>query len=194
MANRTEDDGPHATEQADAGAAASAGVSSASPAARGGMSGEDWSLIALVVLSFVGFGIAGFSARGSFQYWLVVAPVFALISIYTAWTRARARGESAPGILKTQILHWLVLPIAVYLVYQLQVTGRLDKGDAGVVALLAIAITTFLAGVHFDWRLGLVGAALGIGAFGAAIVEEYFWIVGLVAVVVGGTVFWLRRK
>jgi hypothetical protein len=158
------------------------------------MSGEDWSLVALVVLSFVGFGIAGFSARGSFQYWLVIAPVFAIISIYTAWSRERVRGESASGILKIQVLHWLVLPISVYLVYQLQLNGRLDKGDAGVVELLAIAITTFLAGVHFDWRLGLVGAALGIGAFGAAVVEEYFWIVGLIAVVVGAMVVWFRRK
>lgn len=178
------------------GAAGQGGSSSAPgvPKKNEGLSAEDWSLVALVLLSFVGFVVSAFSTRGSFQYWLVIAPLFALVSIFAAWTRERRRGQSAQEILKLQVLHWLVLPVSVYLIYRLEMSGRLDAGDAGVVALLAIAITTFLAGVHFDWRLGLVGVALGIGAFGAALVEEYFWLIGLAAVVAGGIVFWFRRK
>ncbi len=159
-----------------------------------GLSIEDGSLVALVALSFVGFVVSAFSTKGGLQYWLFVAPLFAVVSIYAAWSRGRKRGQSASEILKLQILHWLVLPISVFLIYRLELSGRLDAGDAGVVALLAIAITTFLAGVHFDWRLGLVGVALGVGAFGAALVEEYFWLIGMLALVAGGVVFLLRRK
>jgi len=162
--------------------------------AKPGFTLEDWGLVALVALSLVGFALADFSAVQGFRYWVYVSPAFAAVSIFVSWSRARRRDESVPEILRSQLLHWATLPVAVYLIYLLGTTGRMNAADAGLVALLSIAIITFLAGVHFEWRLAVVGAALAVGALAGAIVEQFFWIFGFVVVVLGVGVFLWRRR
>ena len=149
----------------------------------------------LLMLSIGGIALADFSARFGLYYWLVMVPVFAAASLYTGWTRARDRGEGIHQILWRQSLHWLALALAVYLVFMLEETGRLNQEDAGLVALLALALTTMLAGVHFDWRLMLLGGLLGVTAACAAFVEEFFWILLIPAAVAGGiALFWRGRN
>lgn len=147
---------------------------------------EELILVALAVLSLVGVAVADYSARDSLNYWLAMAPVFAGASIFAGWTRARHRGETVTTIVRRQIFHWSALPLAMYLIYVLEGSGRLNREVAGLVALLMLGLTTFLAGVHFDWRLAVVGVLLGVTAVCAALVEEFFWfllIPGVIAIV-----------
>lgn len=155
---------------------------------------EEWALVGLGALSLIGFVLTRYSAERSFTYWMWVAPLFALVSLYTGWTRAKRHGESTGDILRTQLLHWSVLPVGIFLVYRLQATGQLDRQDAGLGMLLAISLTTFLAGVHFDWRLGVLGVALALGAVAAVLIEEYFWVILLVAVGAVAVAWWTRRR
>lgn len=149
---------------------------------------------ALVVLSLVGIGIADFSSRSGLNYWLWMVPVFGGASLYAGWSRARREGQGMPRILTLQILHWSPLVLAIYVIYLLERTGRLQREDAGLVVLLALALTTFLAGVHFEWRLGVLGLLLAAAAVSAALVDQFFWLLllpGLVVVVV--ILVWRRR-
>jgi len=154
---------------------------------------EEWAIIALALVSLIGFALTRFSGERSFRYWLYVSPLFAAASITMGWARARRDGDSVAEILKTQILHWAVLPVAVFIIYRLQISGRLDRQDAGLVTLLAIALTTLLAGVHFDWRLALLGSALGVGTLAAVLIEEFFWVFVGVGLLLGALAWWLRR-
>lgn len=154
---------------------------------------EEAALGVLAILSLIGIAIADFSAQQSFRYWVAIAPVFAAVSIFTSWSRARAHERAAMGFLGQQLMHWLVLPVTVYLIYLMEQTGRLNREDAGLVALLALAVTTFLAGVHFDWRLAVVGAGLAAGALVAALVEEFFWVFLVVAIPLIAVAIWRRR-
>jgi hypothetical protein len=121
----------------------------------------------LILLSVVGMGISDFSTRYGLGYWLAMVPIFAASSI---------------------------LAVAVYLIFMLQRTGRLNQEDAGLVALIALALTTLLAGVHFDWRLIVLGALLGLTAAAAALVDQYFWVLLIPAVVLAvGAFLWRRR-
>jgi hypothetical protein len=165
-----------------------------SAAAKVGAPSERLVFAVLLALSIGGIAIADFSVRFGLHYWLVMVPIFAAASLYTGWTRARDRGESIHQILWRQTLHWLALALAVYLVFMLEQTGRLNREDAGLVALLALALTTLLAGVHFDWRLVLLGGLLGVTAACAAFVEEFFWILLIPAVVAGGIAFFWRGR
>jgi hypothetical protein len=90
----------------------------------------------LLVLSIGGIAIADFSVRFGLYYWLVMVPIFAGASLFTGWTRARDRGESIHQILWRQALHWLALALAVYLVFMLEHTGRLNRRGWGHRALL----------------------------------------------------------
>ncbi len=51
------------------------------------------------------------------------------------------------------MLHWIGLVVAVQLVYLLLHIGRLDNENTGLIILLLLALTTFLAGIHLGWRL-----------------------------------------
>lgn len=148
----------------------------------------------LGLISLVGIAITDFSASRSYLYWVAIAPVFAGVSLYAGWARARRAGQTAGDIMLRQLLHWSALPIAVYVVYLMQMTGRLNREDAGLVALLTLALTTFLAGIHFDWRLAVLGVVLAAGALFAALVEEFFWVFLLAAIPVVAWVVWRGRR
>jgi hypothetical protein len=177
-----------------------AGVSDAPARPRGeGSAPEGWRidrlvLAALLLLSLVGIAVADFSASSGLTYWLWMVPVFAAASLLLGWTRARREGQRVAGILTRHVLHWAPLPPALYIIYRLEEAGRLNREDAGLVALLTVALTTLLAGVHFDWRIAVLGLLLGAASLCAALVEEFFWVLLLPALVAGAVLlFWQRR-
>jgi len=152
-------------------------------------------LAILLVLALGGVAITDFSTKHGLWYWIAMAPIFAAASLFGGWSRARAAGESLPVVIRTQLLHWIALPLVIWVVYLLQTSGRLNNEDAGLVALLAFSLCTFLAGVHFDWKFCLVGLLLGATVVCAALVEEFFWVIALPLLLVGaGYLFYRLRR
>lgn len=137
----------------------------------------------LIALSIIGVAVTDFATRRALDYWLAVLPVFAAVNIFLGWSKAKRREETVVWVLREQLLHWAALALAFCMVYLLQQTGRLDNESAGLVALLGLALTTFLAGVHFDWRFAGLGVLLGVLVLFAAVLEEYFWLATLVGAV-----------
>ena len=155
---------------------------------------EEIAFIALLMLAIGGMAVTDYSARSGLSYWLVVIPLFGAVSVFNGWRKARASGKNISAVLLSQLLHWGALVVAVYLIYLLERTGRLNREDAGLVALLSLSLTTVLAGIHFNWRLAVLGILLAVGTACAALVEEFFWILLIPTVVVGAVVVWQRRK
>lgn len=150
-------------------------------------------LAVLVALSGAGIAVSRFSAEYGLWYWLAMVPVFGGVSLVAGWSRARESGATGFAVLRTQLLHWGGLLLAVPLVFLLERTGRLNSADAGLVALLTLALGTFLAGVHFDWRLGAVGVLLGAAVAIAAVVQRYLLLL-LVPVVLVVVLVVLRAR
>jgi hypothetical protein len=171
---------------------ASAPVATPRPARR--LRTEEVVLIVLLTLSAVGIAVAEISPRDGFWYWLAMVPVFGGISLFAGWSRAREHGMTVTGVLRSQLLHWAALAAAVCLVFLLEYTGRMNNEDAGLVALLALALTTFLAGVHFDWRYCVVGALLAAAVVAVALVKEFLWAIVLVAVAVAAFLVYRARR
>lgn len=170
------------------------GVSS-EPARSSHRAGTDQILYAVLTgIAVVGMAVADFSAGYGLGYWLFTVPIFAGACIYIVWDRARARGETAGSILWKSALHWSVLPLAMYVIYLLESTGRLNQEDAGLVALMSLAVTTLLAAVHFDWRLAFLGLILAGTALASALVEEFFWAALIPALLIGGGLIWWQRR
>ena len=157
---------------------------------------EEAILVTLILLSAVGIAITNFSPFESYYFWLAMVPVFGLTSLYLGWSKARKRGEGISRILWLQLLHWGGLLAAIGLIYLLYYkTGRIDNNQLALLTLLALALTTFLAGVHFEWRFMVVGIILGAAVAGAAFVEQVLWmiILPIVALVVLA-IFWWKRS
>lgn len=140
-------------------------------------------IVLLLILAAVGVGITKYAPMPGFWYWVAMVPTFGLACGYSSWARVRARGETVAGLVQRQALHWLGLLAAVGLIYLLTKTGRIDSQDAGLIALLCLALTTFLAGVHADWRISAVGGLLGGVVFALALVEQFVWVVFLMVAV-----------
>ena len=88
---------------------------------------------------------------------------------------------------------WFGLLVAVRLVYLLLHAGRLDNENTGLIILLLLALTTFFAGIHLGWRLCLVGGFLGAALVAATYLEEYVWMLVIIAMVILAIVFLLKR-
>jgi hypothetical protein len=149
--------------------------------------------IGLILLSIIGIGITDFSPSESRRYWLAMVPVFAAACLILEWSRARGRGQKWTTIVRTQLLLWLGLLLAVFLVYLLLHTGRLDNENTGLIILLLLALTTFFAGIHLGWRLFIVGIFLGLALIGATYLEEFVWIFLIIALVVVAIFLLLKR-
>jgi hypothetical protein len=124
-----------------------------------------------------------FSEEKGMWYWLAMAPIFAVASIFLAWHVNQEALDPRPLLVKRQLLHWLVQVIAVLLVYLLVYWGVLTQLAAGFVALLTLSLTTMLAGVHFEWRLGVLGLILAVTFVAAVLAEHFFWLLLIVTIV-----------
>ncbi|MEA3413741.1 MAG: hypothetical protein U9R74_19750 [Pseudomonadota bacterium] len=149
----------------------------------------------MIVAAIAGIAISDFSSHYGVWYWTAMVPFFGLVNLYTTATQRYLDGKKIPGFLWKPVLHWLTLLLAVMLVHVLLQAGRIDFEVAGLVALMSVAITTCLAGVHSDWRFGVVGIVLGLAVAAAAFLEEYFLILLFPSLVAGGAVlFWKRHR
>jgi len=132
--------------------------------------------ISLVALSVVGIGVMDFSASFALWYWLAMAPIFAGASLALAWNTAHEHDVSAGGHIRRQLLHWLVLVVALLLVFLMQNFEHLAPSSAGLVALLLLGVTCLFAGVHFEWRMAVLGTILMLTFVAGVFVESFFWV------------------
>ena len=153
-------------------------------------------LVVLGVLSAVGIGVTDISPRHGLWYWMAMAPIFGGTNIYFAWAKTRKGGISGTTLIRDQVIHWVGFLAAIFLVYLLNTTGRMNSADAGLVALLVLALATFLAGVHGDWRFYIMGILLGAAVAGAAFVEEFLWmmLLPLLAAIIIAVIWFVRKK
>lgn len=154
-----------------------------------------WLFLGLVVLATVGIAIMDFSARYGLWYWLAMAPIFGGASIAIGWQKAAAEtSESAGHFLRRQLLHWGALIVAMLLVFLQQHTLSMPPTTAGLIALLMLSLATLLAGVHFQWRMAVVGAILAVTYVAAIVVDQFFWLMLILAVVAGAIMIFVQHK
>ena len=105
--------------------------------------------IILIILSLIGIGITDYSPASSHIYWLVMVPVFAAACLIIEWEHVRGKGQQWLSILRTQIMLWVGLLLAVQMVYLLLHAGRLDYENTGLIILLLLALTTLCCRCQF---------------------------------------------
>jgi uncharacterized membrane protein HdeD (DUF308 family) len=149
-------------------------------------------LIVLILLSIIGISIVDYFPEYSRHYWLAMVLVFAGACLILEWSRARGKGQKWTTIVKTQLLLWVGLLLAVQIVFLLQRTRGLNNENTGLIILLLLALTTFFAGVNLGWRLLLVGIFLGLALVGAVYLEQFAWMFIVVALVVVAIVLLLK--
>lgn len=148
----------------------------------------------LIILSVIGAAISRTSIELGQVYWLSMIPLIAAASLYVEWAGARGTEISWITLLRTQLLHWASLIVAIELVYMLFGLGQLDRVTIGAIVLLLIAQTTFAVGVYVDWRFSLVGLFLAGCLVVISYLQVYMWLVLLVTFGIILLALYLHRR
>ncbi len=111
--------------------------------------------IAMLLLAFVGI-----SFPVPVTYWLVMTPIFGLISIVSGWPHF-ATNQARLRMVCLQALSWSALVLAIYALYNNGSQGVLNANAISLAMITLLALGTFLAGLHaHSWRTCVVGIVL----------------------------------
>lgn len=142
--------------------------------------------LVMIALAFAGIASSDVSALGTQGYWTLLTVAFAIASFVMDWLHSR-RGFRMTADALRLVLLWVGVFAAIQLVYFFIASGRFANADTGLVNGLILALGTFACGLWVNWRLVVVGLALGFATLAAAYVEQFLWVllgVALLAVAV----------
>lgn len=167
-----------------------------------GRTGPGWRRIfdgviaaAMILAAFTAIGASDVSFAASQPYWLALAVAYGLATAAIEWVHRRG-DFSIARIAPRCALHWIGVLAALEAVFVFIDAGRFAGAGVGLMNGAILALGTFLAGVHGNWRLIVIGVAVGIAAMLVALVEQYVWLLlglGAIAVAVVVAVAHLRR-
>jgi hypothetical protein len=145
---------------------------------------------AVVMLAAAFFAITASDVRAAYAetVWHVLPALFGVIAFGLAWAYGDA-GFSPWRAALREAAHWLGVYVAIRAVFYMVTTDHFTDANAGLASAVLLALGAFLSGVHGQWRLAPVGAALLAATAAVALVEENMWIlVGIAALGVAAVV------
>jgi hypothetical protein len=143
---------------------------------------------ALGVLIMVGLFLANYSPRSADWYWSTMFPVFGLVCLGHQLAAGNTHGIPAWQLPLQQALHWLGPIVAVRIIFLQLARGQMAADSVALMILLVLAVTAYLAGIHFDRSFVWVSIILALAALGGTEVETYLWLVVVIAVLLIGLV------
>ncbi|EDZ68189.1 hypothetical protein NOC27_1516 [Nitrosococcus oceani AFC27] len=156
---------------------------------------DEYLFYGLILFSLIGVAISESSGGAGHLYWLAMVPMLAAASLYVEWAHAQlGTGVRWKTLLKTQLIHWGSLLVAVQLAYMLLQFGTLNEQNIGQVVLLLVAQTTFLMGIYVDWRFYVLGAFLALCLIVISYLEAYIWLLILIAIGIITLGLYLHRR
>ena len=165
-------------------------------------SGTGWKirlsvLCAMLVLALAGMGFTQASESGSWEFWLFIVLVYAALSLWRSSQSAKQSGQSVGKRLVRELSHWAILLVFLFVLLILERREIVNRDSASYFALMMLALTCCLAGVHVDWLLLVLGIVLIIMAVAMAMLEQYtvvLWLIMIVVAGLGAAFFYFQSK
>jgi len=136
----------------------------------------------IILLSVIGVGITDYAPTESWPYWIFMVVALCTCAVVIEKTLLHRKDVSFTKLWVTQLLHWGATLIAIIISFAFVKTGRMTYEGSGLVILLILSLSIFLDGFHVGWRFYLAGIFLAITSILAAFVEEYMWILLVIAI------------
>ncbi len=153
---------------------------------------QDSPYITMLVLA-----LAGIVFRLPVVYWIVLAPVFGVISVAAGWRHFQTRKEHLT-LACTQALNWGALLFAVFLLYDSGVHQVLNANANSLTMMILLALGTFVAGVQSHvWRISAVGAILFMAVPGLGWLDQspLLWTAAtLMVIALAGVAWWVTER
>jgi hypothetical protein len=153
---------------------------------------HDIPYIAMLVLALVGVVF-----RLPVTYWMVLLPLYGVISIALGWDHSTSRDDRLELVYR-MVLTWGALLLAIFLLFNGGVQGVLNANASSLTMLTLLALGTFTAGVLAkEWRLSAVGGLLFLAVPGLGWLDQsplLLTTATVVVIAVGGLVWWVTQK
>jgi hypothetical protein len=138
---------------------------------------------ALGVMVMLGLFLSNYSSDRAREYWIAMFPVFGVTCLVHELATGRAHVIPLWRILLRQALHWLGPIIAVQILFLQYTRGQMSTDAVALTITLVLAVTCFLAGVHFDHSFYWVSGPLALAAMIETEIETYLWLVAVIVLI-----------
>jgi hypothetical protein len=141
--------------------------------------------------------LVGVIFRLPISYWVILTPVFGVISVAAGWRHFVTRGARLELIYKSA-LSWFALLLAIYLLYDNGVRGVLNANANSLAMMILLALGTFVAGVQAGvWRICAVGGVLFLAVPSLGWLDQsplLLTAATLVIIALGGLAWWMTQR
>jgi hypothetical protein len=154
-------------------------------------------LCTMLLLALFGMGLSQASEKGAWEYWLFVVIVYAALGLWRSTRRAKQQGQTVRALIGRELAHWGVLLVFLAVLLLLERQEIVDRQSASDFALMLLALTCCLAGVHFDWLLMIMGVVLTVMVVAMATLEQYsveLWIIMILVAIAAAAFFYFKSK
>ena len=153
---------------------------------------EDLPYIIMLLLAVVGVAL-----REEVNYWLIITPIYAVICIIAGW-RHFDTAEAHRELISVQLLNWLALVVAIYVLYNNAVQGVLNNNASSLAMMTLLALGTFTAGLQARvWRICGLGALLFVAVPTIGWLDQSIMVLvaaTLVVVSIGAATWWVGQR
>jgi hypothetical protein len=133
----------------------------------------------LGAMVMVGLFLANFSSDKALYYWCAMFPIFGIVGVAHQLALEPAGETPLWRILLRQALHWIAPIIVVKILFMQHQRGQMSTDAVAITTILVLAVTCFLAGVHYDGSFCWISALLVLAALIGTEIETYLWLVVL---------------
>lgn len=151
--------------------------------------------IAMFALAFIGVALTVLKQEMSWNYWRILACLFALMSLGLSFYLKKTQESEAVITLWHEIFHWLGLIFSIGLLSNMVRLGVLSPFSASLQALVLLSLATFLAGVYIEKTFIFIGILMGLFALLLSYISIYSYLLFIplaLAFFIG--FYWFIRK
>ncbi len=157
----------------------------------------EWFLHDIFYIAMLVLALVGVIFRLPVSYWVILTPVFGIITIAEGWSHFSDRTERL-GLVYRVGLNWCALLLAIYLLSNTGVSGVMNENATSLSMMTLLALGTFVAGVQGRvWKICAVGSLLFLAVPGLGWLDQSpLLLTAATALIValGGLAWWVTRR
>jgi hypothetical protein len=147
--------------------------------------------------AMLALALAGVVLRLPVIYWVILTPVFGVISIVEGWSHFANRPERL-GLMWRLALDWCAVLLAIYMLFNSGVQGVMNANATSLAMMTLLALGTFVAGVQARvWEICTVGGLLFAAVPGLGWLDQsplLLTVAACVILAVAGAGWWMTRR
>ena len=168
-----------------------------SPPSSGRSVALQWFLHDILFIAMLSLALVGVAFRLPIGYWVILTPVFGVISIIEGWRHFVSRSDRL-GLVYSLSAIWCALLLAIYLIHNGGVQGVMNANATSLGVIILLGFGTFVAGVQARvWQICAVGGILFLAVPGLGWLDQSPMLlaaVTLLIVALGGLAWWASQR